>query len=93
MQKLPRQPLPPNLIFCADAATRADILFAEDRNFLRKTFGIELPAPACTATAEGLYVEDQDLAKMKSVLAPFGEDRRKIMEAARVFRAPRRPRW
>lgn len=92
MQKLPRQPLPPNLVFCADAATRAEPLFAGDRNFLREKFSIEIPVPAWTATAEGLYVADEDLAKMKSVLTPYGEDRRKIMEAARIFRAPRKPR-
>jgi hypothetical protein len=92
LQKLPRRPLPPNLVFCADAAMRADTRFTEDRNFVRDKFGIALPVPRWTATAEGLYIEDRDVAQMVSVVEPFGEDGRRILAATEMFRAPRKPR-
>lgn len=84
-RKMPESRTESKFIFSPAAAAIAEPCFAEDRAYLLREFGIELPAPDLAAGENALYITPLELAQIVAVAAQFGTVGKAIVDFARQY--------
>lgn len=85
LRRMPGFHAPAGPIFGADAAFEADRIFAKDRNFLMRRFGIEVELPDFSRDRAPFSVDEGEFANIRDVGAKFGSFGEKIIEAVRPY--------
>lgn len=81
LRRMPGFHAPAGPIFGADAAFQAERIFARDRNYLMRRFGIEFELPDFSRDAAPFSVDEEEFANIRGVAAKFGSFGEKIIEA------------
>lgn len=81
LQKLPGAYAPSGPIFGLEATARAEQIFSADRRFLRRHFGIDLPAPARAPENGAFAIEISEFEQISAVARDFGEFGRAVVNA------------
>jgi hypothetical protein len=88
LRKMRRFFAPSGFIFGPEAALQASWRFNIDRQYLEAELGINLPAEDLGARDGGLYLNERDLAEIRTVTAELGSEGDAIVEFAAGFRRP-----
>ena len=76
---------PGELIFGTEGVFAADRLFAKDRNFLLRRFGIEFELPDFSGDRARFGVDDGEFGHIREVAGKFGGFGEKIIEGVRPY--------
>ena len=85
LRRMPGFHAPAEPIFGPDAAFEADRVFAKDRNYLLRRFGIEFELPDFSKERAPFAVDEHEFANIRNVACKFGSFGDKIIEAVRPY--------
>lgn len=85
LRRLPRFFAPSRFIFGPQASAEAEMIFAADREVLKKHFAVELPAPDFAAAAGAFAIEEQDFADICTATQELGDYGVAIRDAVREY--------
>ncbi|HEY3779214.1 MAG TPA: hypothetical protein VGL35_14270 [Rhizomicrobium sp.] len=79
LSRIPGRFAPSEMFFGKDAVARVRPMFAADRKYLRREFGVKLPR-ADLSNASPFTLSENDFADIASAMASYADDRRPILD-------------
>ncbi|HLY07290.1 MAG TPA: hypothetical protein VKR31_16205 [Rhizomicrobium sp.] len=85
LRRMPGFHAPAGPIFGAEATFQADRIFARDRNFLMRRFGIELELPDVAPDRAPFSIDEDEFANIRAIASKFDSFGEKIIETVRPY--------
>ena len=88
LRKMPGGYAPSQFIFRPDAVAAAETVFAPDRVFLRREFGIEFPSNNAAHRSCAFQISAEEFADVGTSLSALGDEGTELHEAMRAYLCP-----